>query len=273
MNKTERLYAFTLGRQVVTSKDLALWSRENLSKDYKYLYSKYITRLLAQGKLVRICRGIYAAVNVYASGFLDNPSILPNSYLIGSKLRDDYYLAYHTALELHGCAYSVTNDTYVAVPDRGKFRPFSHDPLRFFCVVSRDTSTEVMVRRIAGHDVRVSSPSRTFVECVRRPDICGGLEEVLKSLDGLRGVTQEGLDASMAVYGYDILYRSIGFFLELMRRESPFYDAITSEYIETIRSRTGATHRYLLEGVGSELDERWGLYVPRGLHDVLVGVK
>ena len=273
MNKTERLYAFTLGRQVVTSKDLALWSRENLSKDYKYLYSKYITRLLAQGKLVRICRGIYAAVNVYASGFLDNPSILPNSYLIGSKLRDDYYLAYHTALELHGCAYSVTNDTYVAVPDRGKFRPFSHDPLRFFCVVSRDTSTEVMVRRIAGQDVRVSSPSRTFVECVRRPDICGGLEEVLKSLDGLRGVTQEGLDASMAVYGYDILYRSVGFFLEVMRRESPFYDSITQDYLDDLRGRIGRIPRYLETGIDSHLDKAWNLYVPYGIDEVFEGMR
>ena len=273
MNKTERLYTFALSRRVVTTEELAAWSRENLGKDYRYLYIKYIRRLLAQGKLVRVARGIYAAINVYSETFLDNPRILPNKYLVASKLRDDYYLAYHTALELHGCAYSVTNDSYVAVTERGKFRPFSHDLLRFMCVVSRDVSTEVMVRRVAGHDVRVSSPSRTFVECVRRPDICGGLEEVLKSLDGLRGVTTQGLDASMGVYGYDILYRSVGFFLELMKRESPFYDGITPHYIESIRSRTGALPRYLLDGVGSELDERWKLYVPHGLDDLIVGVR
>jgi predicted transcriptional regulator of viral defense system len=273
MNKTERLYAFALARHVVTSDELAAWARENLGKGYGYLYSKYLTRLLAQGKFVRVTRGMYAAVNVFSDTFMDNPSILPNKYLVASKLRDDYYLAYHTALELHGCAYSVTNDSYVAVTDRGKFRPFSHDLLRFMCVVSRDLSTEVMVRKVAGHDVRVSSPSRTFVECVRRPDICGGLEEVLKSLDGLREVTMLGLDAAMGVYGYDILYRSVGFFLELMKRESPFYDDITPDYIDSIRARTGATPRYLLEGVGSELDPRWNLYVPRHVADMLVGVR
>ena len=53
--------------------------------------------------------------------------------------------------------------------------------------MARDIETELVEVRVLGQNVRVSSPSRTFVECVRRWDLSGGLEEVLKSLDGLEG--------------------------------------------------------------------------------------
>ncbi|NIP33774.1 MAG: hypothetical protein GWN18_02485, partial [Thermoplasmata archaeon] len=94
----------------------------------------------------------------------------------------------------------------------------------------------------------VSSPSRTFVECIRRWDLCGGLEEVLKSLDSLEGVTPEGLDAAIGIYDYDILRRSVGFFLELMISESPYYDNIPLAYINSLRERVGDIPSYLIRG-------------------------
>ncbi len=64
MNKTERLYAYALRKRVVTSDELGKWAEKELGKDYKYLYTKYITRLLAQGKLVRVSRGVVWDVGV-----------------------------------------------------------------------------------------------------------------------------------------------------------------------------------------------------------------
>lgn len=273
MNKTERLYAFALARHIVTTEALADWAMENLGKGYAYLYSKYIRRLLAQGKLVRVTRGLYAARNVYSSSPYDNVDTPPNKYLVGANLRREYYLGYHTALELHGCAYSVTTDCITVTSDAGKFRPFDHGNQRFINAVSRDLVTEVVRMRVLDQEVIVSSPSRTFVECIRRLDLSGGLEELLKSADGLRGVTTEGLDRAMGIYGYDILYRSVGFFLELMRDESPFYGSITQDYIDGLRGRIGTTPRYLMKGSHSRLDKAWNLYVPRGIGEVIEGVR
>ncbi len=272
MNKTERLYAYALRKRVVSSDELGEWAREELGKDYKYLYSKYITRLLKQGKLVRVSRGIYAARNLFPTSPYDHPDALPNKFLVGSKLRENYYLGYHTALELNGCAYSSTNSCFVVTLGPDRFKPFQHRLLSFISIVGRDVTTEIVTERIAGSDVRTSSPSRTFVECTRRLDLCGGLEEVLKSIDGLRGVTIEGLKASLEIYGYDILYRSTGFFLELMRDESSYYEFVTDEFLDYLRSRSSGSSAYLVNGVPSRLEDRWNLYVPVGLDRLMAGV-
>ncbi len=272
MNKTERLYAYVLRRRVVTSDELGEWAREELGKDYKYLYTKYITRLLAQGKLVRVTRGMYAARNLFPTSPYDHPDAPPNKYLVGSKLRDRYYLGYHTALELHGCAYSVYYETHVVTLDKDKFKRFIHGPEAFRNVLAKDIETEVVEVRVLDQSVRVSSPSRTFVECVRRWDLSGGLEEVLKSLDGLEGVTPEGLEAAIGIYDYDILRRSVGFFLELMMAESPYYGHIPLEYLESLRERIGETPFYYIRGEPSTLEERWNLFVPDYLDEMMAGV-
>jgi predicted transcriptional regulator of viral defense system len=272
MNKTERLYAYVLRRRVVTSDELGEWASNELGKDYKYLYTKYITRLLAQGKLVRVTRGMYAARNLFPTDPYDHPDAPPNKYLVGSKLRESYFLGYHTALELHGCAHSVYYETHVVTLDRDKFKSFVHDREAFRSVITKDIETEVLEVSVLDQNVRVSSPSRTFVECVRRWDLCGGLEEVLKSLEGLEGVTPEGLDSAIGIYDYDILRRSVGFFLELMMAESPYYGHIPSEYIESLRERIGGTPSYYIRGEPSTLDQRWALYVPDYLDELMAGV-
>ncbi len=272
MNKTERLYAYALRKRVVTSDELGEWAEKELGKDYKYLYTKYITRLLAQGKLVRVTRGIYAARNLFPTSPYDDPDAPPNKYLVGSKIRGRYYLGYHTALELHGCAYSVYYETHVVTLDKDKFKTFVHGPEAFRSVLTKDIETEVVEVRVLDQTVRVSSPSRTLVECIRRWDVCGGLEEVLKSLDGLEGVTPEGLDAAMGIYDYEILRRSVGFFLEFMIAESPYYGHIPLEYINSLRERIGNTPSYYIKGESSILDARWNLYVPDYLDELMAGV-
>jgi predicted transcriptional regulator of viral defense system len=272
MNKTERLYAFALRKRIVTSEELGEWAEQELGKDYKYLYTKYITRLMAQSKLVRVTRGMYAARNLFPTNPYDHPDAPPNKYLVGSKLRKRYYLGYHTALELHGCAYSVFYETHVVTLDADKFKTFIHGPESYRSVISKDMKTELMKIDVLGQSVTVSSPSRTFVESIRRWDLCGGLEEVLKSLDSLEGVTPEGLDATISIYDYDILRSSVGFFLELMMAESPYYDHIPLEYINSLQEQVGKTPSYLIRGETSILNAKWNLYVPDYMDETMAGV-
>ena len=272
MNKTERLYAWALSKRVVTSKELGNWAGEELGKDYKYLYTKYITRLLAQGKLVRVTRGMYSARNLFPTGPYDHPDAPPNKFLVGSKLRDRYYLGYHTALELHGCAYSAFYETHVVTLDEDKFRTFIHGREAFRSVISKDVETEMVEIRLHDQPIRVSTPSRTFVECIRRWDLCGGLEEVLKSLDSLEGVTPEGLDAAIGIYDYDILRRSVGFFLELMKAESPYYDDIGLDYIDSLREEAGDAPAYIIRGEPAVFNAKWNLFVPDHLEETMAGV-
>lgn len=268
MDKTDRLYAFAMERKIVTSDELAQFAEEAFEKNYQYLYIKYLRRLMTDGRLKRVRRGIYAAVNIY-----EKQRLPPDKYLIGVKLRRTYYLGWHTALELHGSAYSAYNSCYVATPDNLKFRPFKYDNLSFRCIATKDLKTEVSTLKHLGQDIRISSPSRTFVECIYRPDLCGGYEEAVKSLDGLGGTTAKGILASLELYNKDSLYRAVGYFLEWMAKNSPYYGHIKDRDFEKIRSNIGKKPTYLMKCKKPKLIERWNVYVPKNFEEMFLGVR
>jgi len=58
----EDLYNWALKRNTVTNKEIV--DQFNNGQDAKYIYIKYINPLLKQGKLDRIRRGLYTAVDL-----------------------------------------------------------------------------------------------------------------------------------------------------------------------------------------------------------------
>ena len=60
-----------------------------------------------QGRILRVRRGLYLAV----PPGVDINSCPIDPFLIASKMAADAVLAYHTALEFHGKAYSVFHET------------------------------------------------------------------------------------------------------------------------------------------------------------------
>ena len=111
MTKLESLYHELLKREVVQYKDikrifLKIIEKKQISSSY--LSTDYINKLCRLGKLLHPHRGLYVAVPPTMIG---DTSFQPDKYLIASKIQSPYYLGFHTALELYGCAYSNFNAT------------------------------------------------------------------------------------------------------------------------------------------------------------------
>jgi len=268
MNNTDRLYAYILKNKVVSTEDLTSYVQDTFSKSYRYLYSKYLNRLLAQGKIVHVRRGIYAAENPYIE---HNPP--PDKFLVGSKIRARYYIGYHSALELHGSAYSAHNACFIATLMNDKFRNFSYGPLSFRCVTSKDVRIEIDTTKVSDQVIRVSSPSRTFVECIHRPELSLNYEEIAKSLISLGNVSIKGLLNSLKIYNCDILYRKAGYFLQYLRDNSPYYEHLSKNDLELIHANIGRSPIYLSEGKDYDYNEHWNLYVPKDFKNIFLGVK
>lgn len=272
VSKTERLYLELLASGVVAFEDIVdkLSDITGKSYDAKYVYSKYVGRLMEEGKLVRIRRGLYAVVPP-----LEKPEEhLPDKFLVGSKIRERYYLGYHTALEFYGCAYSFFNEVYVVVGKSGRFDAFYYKNLRFRPVFSVDLNLDVEEKRYLNQIIRVSSKERTFVDCVDRVEYAGGWEEALKSLQSLGGVHFDKIFNVLLIYRKDFLFRKVGFVLELLREASVFYKDLSVELLKDIKSRVGKNPMYLnLEKHGHFYYERdWNLYVPEDFKSLLRGV-
>jgi predicted transcriptional regulator of viral defense system len=270
MTILDDVYKYTLQKRVVTVKELKQFAHDTLKVDYKYLYKKFLNRLLSEEKLKRITKGMYAAKNIYTPEKLQT-----DRYLLASKIRSPYYIGFHAALELHGCAYSMFNTVHVAVTRNSYFQPFIFENVTYKPVIRtiQDFTTETQQRAHEGTKITLSSPSRTFVDCIDHQHICGGYEEVLKSIESLGGVTIEGILRTLALYDKDILYRSIGYILQIMQKTSIYYGHITNEDLKNIQNKIGEKPRYLIKDSLTKYNKQWNLYVPKDFEELLMGIR
>jgi len=137
-----------------------------------------------RGHILPIRRGLYWVVP--PGGTPENCPVDP--FLVGGHISADAILAYHSALELHGRAYSSFNEVQF-LTDR-KIRPFDFRGTHYRAVTTppalvraghRSLGTETLDR--SGTSIRVTGLERTLVDALDRPGLCGGWEEVWRSLD------------------------------------------------------------------------------------------
>jgi predicted transcriptional regulator of viral defense system len=221
-----------------------------------------VWRLARRGQLVRIREGLYAAVPLE---FVGSEYEVDRYILVDRAMGSEGALAFHSALELFGTAHSrFTTVYYLAERSR---RPFEFQGTEFRIVWSPGLFGTTTVRR-DGIAVPVTDRERTFLDCIRRPDLCGGLEEYLKSVEGFALMSPVRLMDHLERFGERSLYQRAGFILSLMRDKIRVQD----DLLDALRSRVGPTRCHLLPGgrrAGGRLVKEWNVYVPKNLEELM----
>ncbi len=270
VTKTEELYAALLSMSVVSFDEIVEEARGIIDGKVsrRYIYRKYVDRLIKKGRLQRVRRGLY----IVLSPVEEPEQHVVDTLLIASKIREEYYLGFHTALEYYGCAHSVYNETYICVREDDRFDPFRYKRFSFRPVFVDDIHLGVEEKSYHKSTLRVSSRERTFLDCIDRVRYAGGWEECLKSLEGLSGLDFEKLVALLHEYEKDILYRRAGYTLELLKKRSPFYEHLSEHLLDKIEEQITGSPRYLMSRKRGPLNRRWNLYIPRDFEEILRGV-
>jgi len=270
VTKTEMLYQVLLPMKVVSFDDIVEQASRiiDAGPDRGYIYRKYVNRLVRSGKLERIRKGLY----IVLSPLEVRKRHMIDKLLIASKIREEYYLGFHTALEYYGCASSFYNEAYVCVKAKDRFDPFQYKRFRFRPVFVKDVTLQVEKKHYKGSFIKISSKERTFVECVDRIQHAGGWEECIKSLEGLGGINMEKLLNLLHNYKSGILLRRIGYILELLKKRSPFYEHVDDRLLNEVEEQIKGPPRYLIRGEKGPLNRRWKLYIPEGFEEKLRGI-
>lgn len=266
-NKTEALYSALLPIKIVTFNDIVKASSDLIDgrATRKYVYHKYVKRLVEAHKLQAIRKGLYAVLSP-----LEKPEKYePDKLLLASKIREEYYLGFHTALEYYGCAYSTFNEAYVCINSKNRFDHFTYRRFSFRPVFVKDTLSQISEQPYGSGFLRISSKERTFIECVDRVRYAGGWEECVKSLENLSGVDFEKLISLTIHQQKKALPRRVGFTLDLLRKRSPFYEHISDSSLSKMEIETEGPPQYLVRGSTGTLNRRWNLYVPRYFEEQL----
>ncbi len=213
------------------------------------------------GHLINIRRGLYAFIPPNET--LD--TILIDPYLLAAKLAVDSTLAYHSALELHGVAYSVFEKFSFLTVHKNKsfefqgrlYQPVSHptvlknQDLRHFGVEKTDRQGQI---------IYVTNLERTFVDVLDRIELSGGWEEVLRSISNMVILNLNEVIRYCLMHKNRILTAKVGFFLE--QRQGAF--AVDNEALDSLLKFKPSTPQYLMNHSLEQcrLVKKWNLMVP-----------
>jgi predicted transcriptional regulator of viral defense system len=178
---------------------------------------KTVTAMLAQhvraGNIKRVARGLYATVPKHA----DPKAWWVDRLLVASRLRPEAVIGYHSALEAHGYAYSAEFDVQVIAPGE----PGSLEIADFTCRFVRPSTplgpdSVTAIDRV-GQTVPVTTVERTIADLFDRPDLAGGAEELVNSLDLIVRIDAEALVRHLAANGNATAAGAAGWWLERRR--------------------------------------------------------
>ena len=228
----QRIYFELLRRRVMELRGVAA-----ITGNYQAARTQMV-RLVKKGFALRVHRGLYAAVPPEYAG----TDYEPDRYLVAFTAGgENGALAFHTALELHGVAHSDFNEVFVL--RQTARRGFSYRGISYRFVSSKKIfGVEKIIRE--GIQIAVTDRERTFLDCLRKPDYCGGLEEVIKSTAVFHTLNPDTLREYLKRFGEQSLMQRAGFVLSLMQREL----RIPEEFIAELKSEAGERVYYLHPG-------------------------
>jgi len=213
------------------------------------------------GNLLRPRRGLYAVVPPGMS-----PDTAPvDPYLLATKTTDDAVLAYHTALEVHGAAYSPHERVLFAT--RHAIRPWSFRSVRFRpvrvpCALLQNDAVDTQVTTVdrAGLDAKVTTLERTLVDVLDRPDLGGGWEEIWRSLEAVSFFDLEAVVDYALLLSNATTIAKVGFFLEQHRTTL----AVEETHLRPLRARAPRQPHYVARNDSRDnvLLRDWNLIVP-----------
>ncbi len=252
------IYLTALREQFITVKEaLTIAGREGTAR-------MALWRLTANGYLVRVREGLYAAVPPQHVG----SEFEFDRYLLFDKaMNRSGALAFHSALELHGVANSQFTTVYYMSPKRSK--PFEFQDILYRPVLASKVFGITAVHR-GDRTVNVTDRERTFLDCIRRPDLCGGVEEYFKSLESFALMDPHKILDYLERFDDRGLYQKAGLVLTCLRERVRVPEGL----LRSLRAEVGPSAYYLVPGgrAGGRLVKEWNVLVPRTLEEMMRSV-
>ncbi|HXP95698.1 MAG TPA: hypothetical protein VN809_03230 [Telmatospirillum sp.] len=221
---------------------------------------------LRAGNIKRVSRGVFAAVppHLKAQGFM------VDRFAAAAKLRPDGVLGYHSALELHGIAYSEFNQVQLISVGRTEQVVLPFGACRFInppkaLVDAGKVDILTTTKDRLGQMIRVTAIERTVVDVLHRFDITGGIEEVLPSLDLVQYLDPAKVIEYVTVLKSRTVASVVGWWLDSHRSTL----GITDNELEGLRALLPRSKHYALGAKpgNAVMIEPWRVLLPARVLD------
>ena len=221
-----------------------------------------LTYYRKKGRIIPIRRGLYATVP--SGGDPRSSSVDP--YLVAAKLTSDAMLAYHTALEFHGKAYSFYIRLHYmsaskSIPLTFQGHEFIRAPVLPALAAKGEEMCGVIRRNRSGVDLWVTSLERTLVDVLDRPDLTGSWEEIWRSLESVEFFDLDQVIAYVLLLENATTAAKVGFFLEQHKKVLMVEDV----HLEPLRKLRPRHPHYFVRGKRDDCRwvGDWNLMIPK----------
>jgi len=221
------------------------------------LHKKHVIQRIGRGKYVLIAPEVLYGRKSYVA----DPLSIVNELVSG-----DYYVAYRSAAYLQGLARQAPFVTTIAIPIRKRPVDIGRGKLQFV-TVKRDRFVwgidQMKYRNIS---IEISDLHRTILDCLERPDLCGGITEVVQVISAAvenPQFDQTVLASHAKMFGNKAVVQRLGFILERMRKKKA---ARALLLLEKIKSNFTYPLDPYLDKKG-KLSEKWQIIDNVGLRD------
>jgi len=180
-----------------------------------------LTDMTRRGLLMRVKRGLYHIIP-----YEQEPEIfMPDWHLLAGHLVNDadYYIGYYSALQIHNLITQPSLKEQIVVSKQispseinVKDVPFQfiyHNEQHFF------GSKKIWVDNF--NKVLCSDLEKTFIDCLFKPDYCGGIVEIAKAIYASREKIKFNILLDYAIkFNSQAVIKRLGFLLELLEIET-----------------------------------------------------
>lgn len=142
--------------------------------------NKLLHRLTQKRWLLRLEKGKYLLLPLEAGmeGLYG-----PHEFIIAAHLVEPYAVAYASAFSFYGFSDLLPHTVFVATTRRKAPLTVDELGLRFrFVTLTPHKLFSIHTVIIEDHPVRITTPSKTLVDGLDRPDLCGGIVELVKGV-------------------------------------------------------------------------------------------
>ncbi|SRR5579885_2547868 len=238
-------------RQILTVADFMRFYK--ISASYA---RKMISELVRTGWLIRIAKGQYQLLS--AKTGLD-PFPMGDKFVLACQAFPDGFIAYGSAAEHHGLSLQVFNSVIIANTERSGMRDIGRLSVHLVKVAPTNYLGFQSLNR--GPSVKVATLERTLIDCIDRPDLAGGISDLVELLErGKKRADIEKVIDLLGSYSSKSLIKKVGFLLE------QFDYPLTEAQTETLLTMSSGVKAYLfsmrLPGTSkTKYSKKWRLIV------------
>ncbi len=224
---------------------------------------KVVSSMLAQhlkaGNIRRVARGVFASVPKHANA--DTWTV--DRFLAASRLRPGGVIAYHSALELQGYAYSESFDLQVVAPGQPGVLAADGFTCRFIKAPAPFGEADLTTVDRHGQSVPVTTVECAIADLFDRPDLAGGADELISSLDLVGRLDPDRLIARLAALRNATAAGAAGWWLESRREQLD----VPVAALDRLQALAPKQNRYALGAAAGSgrLAPKWRVILPEAV--------